>query len=167
MKKVLLLTIAMMVGLVANAQDFTKGTKTFSANATGLDFGVTKVKDADDIINFGIVGKGSYFVIDNLAITAGLGFDYEKMGDVNTNAFAFEVGAKYYFYNALYAGVGYQGLKAKDVDLASFAKVEVGYDIYISERVFFAPAVYFQKGFGDTAKDITSFGLSVGVGVNF
>ncbi|GEM_PF-1738049 len=169
MKKVVLLVIVMVLGgVAANAQQFTKGTKTLSANVTGLDFGVTKIKDVDDsLINFGIMAKGSYFVIDNLAITAGLGFDYEKFGDEKTNSFAFTVGGKYYIVNGLYGGLAYEGLKQKDVDMASFGKIEVGYDIYISENVFFEPAVYFKKGFGDTAKDISQFGLSVGIGVNF
>lgn len=163
----MLMAVMLCVG-AANAQ-FTQGSKMFSANATGLGLDFTKIKDVDDMhINFGLMGKGSYFVIDNLAITAGLGFNYEKMGDlIDDNAFAFEVGGRYYLVNALYAGLAYEGNKMKDVDLQSYGKLEVGYDIFISDNVFFEPAVYFKKGFGDAAKDVTQFGLSVGIGVTF
>jgi len=169
MKKLgLLMVLAMFGTITANAQHFTKGTKMFSANATGLNFGVTNIKDADDsFISLGIIGKGSYFVIDNFAITTGLGFNYQKVGDDNFNSFSFEAGARYYMVKGLYGALAYEGSVAKGADYLSFGKIEVGYDIYISERVFFEPAVYFEKGFGDTASDISQYGLSVGIGVNF
>jgi len=169
MKKTLLLMVVMVLGgTVANAQHFTKGTKTFSANATGLNFGVTDVKDYDDtFINLGITGKGSYFIIDNLAATAGLGFNYSKHGNQNSNSFTFEAGARYYMVKGLFGALAYEGSVFKGGDYISYGRVEVGYDIYISERVFFEPAIYFKKGFGDTASDITQYGLSLGIGINF
>ena len=159
--------VAVLGVATANAQ-FEQGKKTLSANATGLGLDFTKVKDVDDMqIDFGFRAKGSYFVIDNLAVTAGLGFGYTKMGDFNSNAFNFEIGGRYYFYQALYGALAYEGSKAKDVDMESWGKLEVGYDFYITENVFFEPALYFKKGFGDATKDISRFGLSVGIGVNF
>jgi len=169
MKKTLLLVVVMVLGVtVANAQHFTKGTKTFSANATGLNFGVTDYKDYDDtFIDLGIVGKGSYFIIDNLAVTAGLGFNYSKYGSQNSHAFIYEAGARYYMVKGLFGALAYEGAASKGGDYISYGRVEVGYDIYISDKVFFEPAIYFKKGFGDTASDITQYGLSLGIGINF
>jgi len=168
MKKVfLMLAVIMLCFSAANAQ-FTKGTKMFSGNLTGLGLGFTKIKDVDNTqISFSLMGKGSYFLIDNLALTAGLGFDYLKLGDNNTNAFALEIGGRYYLVKGLYAALAYEGLGGKDSDWGSFGKIDIGYDIFISEKVFFEPAAYFRKGFGDAAEDISQFGLSVGVGIKF
>jgi hypothetical protein len=85
---------------------------------------------------------------------------------VNSTGFGFGVGARYYFYQGLYAGLGYQGFKAKDIDLASYGNIQVGYDYYITDNVFFEPAVYFKKGFSKVDKS-NEFGLSIGIGVNF
>jgi len=168
MKKVILIMLVAVLGISTASAQFEKGAKTLSANVTGLSLDFTKVKDADDMqIDFGFMAKGSYFVIDNLAVTAGLGFEYSKLGDLNSNAFAFEIGGKYYFYEALYAGLAYEGLKIKDIDMESWGKLEVGYTYYITENVFFEPALYFKQGFGDATKDFSKFGLAVGIGVNF
>jgi hypothetical protein len=168
MKKVILVMVVALVSVATVSAQFTKGGKTLSANVTGLDFGITSVKDVDDSpINFGLGITGSYFVIDNLAITAGLGFDYYKEGDYNTNRFNFEIGGRYYVYQGLFAALAYEGAKEKDFDLAGYGRIQLGYDLYITDNVFFEPALYFKKGFGDLTKDITQFGLSIGIGVNF
>ena len=186
MKKVILIMLVAVLGISTASAQFEKGAKTLSANVTGLGLDFTKVKDADDTqINFGLMAKGSYFVIDNLAVTAGLGFDYEKEGDYDSSLFRFEVGGKYYFYQALYGGLAYEGSKAGkytvsepiegigvveaeiNPDMESWGKLEVGYTYYITENVFFEPALYYKMGFGDATKDISKFGLAVGIGVNF
>lgn len=169
----MIMLVALSVSTVSAQSKFAKGGKTISANVTGLDLGFNKTTDGggfDDYINFDLSAKGSYFVIDNLAVSAGLGFGYGKWGkdngDTNTNAFNFEVGGRYYFWNYLFGGLAYQGYKVKDIDYASYGRVDVGASLYISERVFFEPSIYFRQGFGDA--DINSkIGLSVGIGVNF
>ncbi|GHV25231.1 hypothetical protein FACS1894176_03210 [Bacteroidia bacterium] len=50
--------------------------------------------------------------------------------------------------------------------MGSSGVIEVGYDWYLTENVYFEPAVYFEKGFGD-ADGVSQFGLSIGIGVNF
>ncbi|MDL2278300.1 hypothetical protein LJC57_06870 [Parabacteroides sp. OttesenSCG-928-G07] len=168
MKKVILMAVITILCIHTASAQFEKGSKTLSANVTGLNLGFTSVKDADDTqIDFNIMAKGSYFIIDNLAITAGLGYAYEKIGNYKNHLFQFEAGGRYYLYQGLYGALAYVGTKMKDVDLISFGKIEVGYDFYISENVFFEPAIYLEKGFGDTAKDVTRYGLAVGIGVNF
>ena len=148
MKKFGLVLMVAVFGVMSASAQFEAGRKTLTAKASGLDFTYAKTKDVDKgVINFDLGAQGSYFVIDNLAITAGVGFDYLKYYEEDAeNAFTFTIGAKYYFYKGLYGGLAYEGLKASEGDLVSAAKVEVGYDIYISDNVFFEPAVFFGKG---------------------
>ncbi|MDR0798310.1 MAG: hypothetical protein LBN18_00910 [Dysgonamonadaceae bacterium] len=170
MKKVILFMLVAVLGLTtANAQDhFKAGDKTLSGQLTGFDFSYTKI-DKSNKLNVDLSIYGSYFVIDNLAITAGVGINSEKQKDVDgTTGFNFSIGARYYFYDALYAGVAYKGYQSgeKDAKLESRARIEVGYDYYLSDNVFFEPAIYFEKGFGDIDK-LSQFGLAIGIGVNF
>lgn len=161
---------AVVLGVTtANAQ-FEKGARTLSGNVTGLGFGFTKNSDGgglDDQISFGLQAKGSYFIIDKLALVAGVGFDYIKLKDTDAeNAFNFEVGGRYYFWDKLYGGVSYMGEKWTDYDYVSYAKVGMGATLYIKDNVFFEPELYFKQGIGDV--DIySSLGISVGIGVNF
>ena len=163
--KSLFFAVFFFVALGVSAQ-FSQGTKTLSGSLTGFDFGLSGADGLDDFnVDLGV--NGSYFVIDNLAVTAGFGIGSYKAKDVDavTN-FNFEIGGRYYFWEALYGGIKYRGEKYQDVDLLNFGKIEVGYDYYITENVFFEPAIYFEKGFGDSNK-WSNLGLSIGIGVNF
>jgi hypothetical protein len=168
MKKVILMmTIAVFGFASANAQ-FEAGKKTLIAKSAGLDFGVLKFKgdkESSIALNFGI--EGSYFVADNFAVKAGFSIDSEKYGDDSNTDFGFNIGAKYYLYKALYAGLSYEGHQPgyKDADFLSYGKLEIGYDYYITDNVFFEPAIYFRQGF--SKPESTKFGLSIGIGVNF
>ncbi|MDR0864524.1 MAG: hypothetical protein LBO74_06280 [Candidatus Symbiothrix sp.] len=169
MKKVILMMLVAVLGVAtANAQ-FLKGGKTLSGSLTGFDFGITNIDGVDDSrINVDLGINGSYFVIDNLAITAGVGLNSYKFGDFDGTGFDFTVGARYYFWQALYGGLAYIGEKSpsEGSDFLSAGKIEVGYDYYITDNVFFEPAIFFKQGFGDKNK-VNTFGLSIGIGVNF
>jgi hypothetical protein len=167
MKKVILVMAMAIVGVATMNAQFTKGGKTLSGRLTGFDFGVTSHDGGGDAtINVGLDINGSYFVADNFAITAGIGLNSWAQGDDNSTDFGFNVGARYYFLGGLYGGLGYEGWKPNKGDLLSYGNVQVGYDYYITDNVFFEPAVYFSKGFSKGDKDST-FGLSIGIGVNF
>jgi hypothetical protein len=168
MKKVILMTVVALLGVTLVSAQTEAGKKTLVAKSAGLDFGIQKFKGDDDssiALNLGV--EGSYFVIDNLAIKAGFVIDSEKYGDDSETDFGFTVGGKYYFYKALYGGLSYEGYKPgyKGADFLSYGKVEVGYDYYITDNVFFEPAIYFKQGF--SKPESTQFGLSIGIGVNF
>jgi len=167
MKKVFLV-LAIALGVVSvNAQDhFKAGDVTLSGQATGLDFRIKSIEGVSDSqmdLTFGI--DGSYFVIDNLAVTAGVLLQSYKFGSNSSTNVGFTIGARYYVYDALFAGVAYEGIKPDKIDLINSATFKVGYSYYFSDKVFFEPALFFNKGFGDFNKTST-FGLSIGIGIN-
>ena len=167
MKKVIFMLVAAFCVVTASAQDhFKAGDATLSGKLTGLDF-VIGIPDGggDNVssVNFGI--DGSYFVIDKLAVTAGFGL-YSSSSDYVPTIFNFSIGARYYVWDAVFAGIAFGGEKYEDVDLMSFIGVQAGYTYYLSDKVFFEPALFFQKGLSDLNKD-SAFGLSIGIGINF
>jgi hypothetical protein len=167
MKKVFLFVLVAVFGIVSANAQFEKGKKTLSGQATGFDFNYSTGENDYKDLNVDLSIAGSYFVADKLAVVALVGLDTGKFGDNDavTN-FTFGVGARYYFYDALYGQLAYHGVKLQDEDLLNYANIEVGYDYYITDNVFFEPAIYFSKGFSDLDKNST-FGLSIGIGVNF
>jgi hypothetical protein len=169
MKKFLLITLVALLGIAtANAQ-IAKGTTVLIASGSSLDLGYTSNSDTDlKTTGFGLTGVGAHFIIDNLAIVGGLGFDYihyKWHGESeNSNSIGFLAGLRYYFVKTAYGSALYSGSKSKGSDFASAVHLEVGYDIFISDKVFLEPAVYYGKGFSDSDKT-SSFGVSFGIGV--
>lgn len=156
--------VAVLGAATMNAQ-FEKGGKVLSGQLTGFNL---SYETESELFNFGIQAAGAYFVADNFAVEAMLGLGIAKMSENDAyTSFGFGVGARYYFYNALFAGVDYQGWTATDEDLASYGTIKVGYTCYIKENVFFEPAVYFQRGLSDNTGKTNEIGLSIGIGVNF
>ncbi|MDR2125629.1 MAG: porin family protein [Prevotellaceae bacterium] len=166
MKKILLITLIAMLSIAtANAQ-IAKGTTISLARVTGLDFSYASEED-QHLTQFELNAAVGYFVIDNLALVGQVGFAYSKWSDSESRSgFNFGLGARYYFVKTAYGQVGYAGQKVKDVDLANYVGLEIGYDIFISDNVFLEPAVYYAKGFSDVDKSST-FGLSFGIGIKF
>ena len=169
MKKIIFLMALAIVGVATASAQFEAGGKTLSGRLTGLDFTYSS-KDKSSIAMVDLSLAGSYFVANNFAVEALFGItaenrSYDGTSYYKDNAVQFGIGARYYVWNALFAGVGYQGHKIKDVDLINFLNVGVGYTYYITDNVFFEPTIVFNKML---EKDSPStFCLQIGIGVNF
>ncbi len=174
MKKIILLAIVAVMGVgVANAQDWNKGDWFTGAQVDGLGLS-HKFFDDDSETTFSIDVNAGYFISNRFAVDAALGFGleswkYEGMDESeSTNAFTFGVGVRYYPVGNLFARVGFEGQSIKDVDgLNSYVGVTVGYDLFVSEKVFFTPAIYYKKGLNSDLDESNNIGLSVGIGVRF
>ena len=88
--------------------------------------------------------EGGYFVIENLAIKAGLG--YQDYGDGEENsAFAYKVGAKYYIANQFPVGVDYTGVSVDGLDEnPSYVGIEGGYAWFITPKVSIEPKLRYN-----------------------
>ena len=124
MKKVLLSAVALLTIGFANAQEEAKaeGTQTskgkilIEANTgnemlgtTGLSF---KSQDGESEYNIGL--DGGYFIMDNLALKAGLGYGGKSEDDSNT--FSYRVGAKYYAMGMIPLTLDLTGASVKDAE---------------------------------------------------
>ncbi|MDR1199717.1 MAG: hypothetical protein LBK94_12030 [Prevotellaceae bacterium] len=164
MKKILLIMMVALLGTATVNAQIAKGTTVLIASASGLDLNHTS-NDGAKTTSFGLDGVGAHFIIDNLAIVGGVGLAYEKFDGGSTNLFGLILGARYYFVKTAYGSVLYSGFKAKGADFASAGHLEVGYDIFISDKVFLEPAVYYEKGLSKAIKKVSTFGLSFGIGI--
>jgi hypothetical protein len=173
MKKMfLIMLVALLSATAVNAQ-FTKGGKTLSGRLSGFDFEYD-FADYDKMLAVNLSIAGSYFVADNLAITAEVGlfsskyetkYAQQTYTDNSTN-FTFGAGVRYYFSGGLYGGLAYTGILNNYGDYGSILHLEVGYDYYITDNVFFEPAIYYEPSlYGSNSR--SAVGLSIGVGVKF
>jgi len=177
--------------LVSGASDFS------------LMFGKDKMKDDNNSadggksMNFNLNTQVGYFLMDNLAVGAGLGFDYSSYtaaGDnpdktKNSSVMLYPF-AKYYFMSGnmrpfLTAGVGFGSRKyVSDPDQGETVTTKyglMGYNIGGGVAIFVTDNVAFDLGLGyssisqkakednpDNMKSITTnFGLNVGISVVF
>lgn len=152
--------VALSIG--ANAQDFSKGDWMLNASVSelNLDF-------SSSATSLNIGANAGYFISNKFAVEAQLGVDYTKLDNVDgaTN-FAFGAGVRYYPVSNLFARARYLGTKLEGVDdLSSSLGVAVGYDWFLSEKVFFEPALEYRRGLGDGGGN--NLGLSLGIGVKF
>ena len=167
MKKFLIFSVIAMFVANVSAQN-EQGSTLLFGQTTNFNFAYRSNEDAH-LTTLQLGADCGYFVVKNLAITAGLGYKFQKQGykdysyGSGDSFFTFDAGLRYYFVKQLFAGAGM--MMATDFDeFAIYGGLEVGYDIYISQKVFFEPSINFFKGFSDIDKS-AAFGFSFGIGV--
>lgn len=179
MKKVVLSAAVVAVFAIgANAQTFSKGDLFLNANISGLKL-THAFTDDIGMTEFDIEANAGYFLSNRLAVDTSLGFNYSKWTGADAkgeSSYTFGAAVRYYPFGNFFARAGYfgetyivrhaaDGQTSTDKKLASWFRSSVGYDWFISEKVFFEPAIFFNKQLekGGTA----NLGLSLGVGIKF
>ena len=173
MKK-FLLTIAMIAtGLVANAQEsngqtekgkwLVEGNTGFGAAhgaSTGFQLSSIDTPGGTETV-WGIGAEAGYFVMDDLAIKVGLG--YNDLGA--EDAFSYKVGAKYYISSMIPVQIDYSGASFESND-ASYLGFQAGYALFLGDMVSIEPGLRYNLGLGDT-KDVNVLQLNVGFALHF
>ncbi len=150
MKK-LLLSIAMVaVAFTANAQEkegvtaTSKGKWVIEANTGSTSTGNTSfsLASVDGNTTWSIGLDGGYFVMDNLAVKAGLGYADNGFAD----AFAYKVGAEYYIDGAFPVSVDFTGDTGSDL---KWLGLQAGYAWFVADNVSVKPSVRYNVGLDD------------------
>ncbi|CAM1370523.1 hypothetical protein [Tenacibaculum xiamenense] len=150
MKK--LLVAAMMVfGLAANAQEssssqtaqgkFVIEANTGSATTGSTSFSLASV-DGNTAWSVGL--DGGYFVIDDLAVKAGLGYTDTGAAD----RFNYKIGAEYYILGQIPVGVDFTG-SSYTGGSTNWLGLQGGYAYFLGENVSIKPAVRYNIGLED------------------
>ena len=179
MKKVLLSAVALLAFGFANAQDkdsnggqTSKGKYLIEANTnfgaahgSNTGFGLTSV-DGDTGYNLGL--EGGYFVMDNLAIKAGLGYGDASSEDSVDGMFSYKLGAKYYVNGMIPVQVDFNGASGNDVS-PMFLGLQGGYAIFLGQNVSIEPGLRYDFGMNEDAGDgdFNPFSLRVGFALHF
>jgi len=169
MKKLILSAIAVMVFGFANAQEQTKKGKwlveantNFGATAVGNTSFQLASSDGNTSWNLG--AEAGYFVADNLAIKAGLGY-----GDngFDSTIFSYKVGAKYYLVNKFPLEASFTGASIKDYDEnPSYFGLQGGYALFVGKNVSIEPGIRYNISLNNDFYDDV-FQLNIGFALHF
>ncbi len=136
-----------------------------SAN-TGIQF--YSIEDGGTGFNIGL--EGGYFIINNLAIKAGLGYgSFSPDSDIvdDTNTFSYKIGAKYYIINQIPVQLDYTGSSTKDVDDdPSYIGLQAGYAWFVGDMISIEPGFRYNLSTDDEVY-ANYFQLNVGFALHF
>ena len=158
-KKLSLLLLTLMVALSASAQ-FEQGKKYISASFSGLDLGYNGSSE----LNVGFQAKGGYFLADNLAVLAQVGYNHIGADDVPDQASLGLQGRYYIIQNGIYLGAGATYKHSNHSYNDIMPSVEIGYAFFINRFVTIEPAIYYEQSFKDHSK-YSNVGLRLGLGI--
>lgn len=158
-----IVTLAAVVAS-ANAQNFEKGDWFLGAGASNLMLGSLFSKTASETA-LEMTVNGGYFLFDKMAVETQLTFDYEWYDHKCYSNYSFGADLRYYPVGNFFGAVGYAGTVSDNLPLSSYFMVIAGYDWFVSERVFFEPALCYWKRL--TKNSLNSISLNLAVGVKF
>ena len=182
MKKIILSIAAVFAFGVANAQDKTdnggqtaKGKWLIEANTgfgaiTGANTSLG-YSSQGDLKQMSIGAEGGYFVMDNLAIKVGLGYNSYDDGTFDGSGFAYKIGAKYYIMGNIPVQLDYTGAsgdlyKAGD-ETPSYVGIQGGYAIFLGQNVSIEPGIRYNASMNDNYTKDGQFQLQVGFALHF
>lgn len=142
MKKLLLIAM-MAVGLTVTAQEgqTSKGKFVIEANTGSATTGNTSfsLASSNGTTNWSIGLDGGYFVMDDLAIKAGLGY-LEVNG---SDAFNYKIGAEYFILSKIPVSVDFTGSTGNDL---KWLGLQAGYALFLADNIALKPAVRYNVG---------------------
>ncbi|MEO1031909.1 MAG: hypothetical protein AAFX55_10925 [Bacteroidota bacterium] len=177
MKKLLLMAAVAVFGFTnLNAQDSeggqtSEGTWLVEIN-TGFGESSTSntgfaLRSVDGTTAFSLGGEVGYFVIDDLALKAGLG--YSDLGiDGLDGTFNWKLGAKYYVASQFPVGVDVNGSSGNDVS-PLWVGLQAGYAWFVADNVSIEPGIRYGIGLNEDAGDgdFNVFGVNIGFNIFF
>ncbi|MDG3582359.1 MULTISPECIES: hypothetical protein [Galbibacter] len=174
MKKALL-TATFVVGafLTANAQSSTSNsalsegswlveanTNFGRAHAANTSF---SLNTSDDYTAWNIGFEGGYFIMDDLALKAGLGYGDSDNSDGN---FSYKVGAKYYVVSQFPVQIDFNGSTGDDYS-PLFLGLQGGYAWFVANNIALEPGIRYDIDINDDADGASGLSLNVGFSLFF
>lgn len=173
MKKLLLTALAVVSFTFANAQDSggqtAKGKWLIEANTNfgtpgngNTAFGL-RIRDGEN--DWGIGVEGGYFVMDDLAVKAGLGY---ADGSLSLSSFTYKIGAKYYVISKIPVELSYAGVSVEDADEnPSYLGIQAGYAWFLGDNVSIEPGLRYNATLNDDADAESNLQLNIGFALHF
>ncbi|AOW11154.1 porin family protein [Flavobacterium gilvum] len=167
MKKIILSMVAVLAFGFANAQEQTKKGKWLVEANT--NFGATQVgntsfqlSSSDGDTQWNIGAEGGYFVADNLAVKAGLGY-----GDFGNTVFSYKLGAKYYLLNKFPLEASFTGASIEHArENPSYFGLQGGYAWFIGKNISLEPGLRYNISLNNDFYDDV-FQLNIGFALHF
>ncbi len=176
MKKIILSILAVAAFGTANAQEesskggqTSKGKWLIEANTGNAMLGTTGFYltsfDGDTSYNIGL--DGGYFVMDDLAIKAGLGYGDDSV----SNSFSYRLGAKYYVKSMIPVTLDLTGASGDAVEVAGetpmWLGIGAGYAWFLGQNVSIEPGLRYNHSLNENYTDKGVLQLNIGFALHF
>ena len=141
------------------------------APSTGIQFWTS-----DGSSFFSLGAEGGYFIMDDLALKAGLGFaSFSPDGGDGTSSFLYKLGAKYYINSIIPVQLDFTGSTIEDQDAPVgggtvetpdpfWLGLQAGYALFLADNLSFEPSLRYSSSlnsdFSDTGVLEFRFGFS-------
>ncbi|GGI57773.1 hypothetical protein [Winogradskyella haliclonae] len=175
MKKLFFAALAVFAFSFSNAQDeggsaTSEGTWLIEANTGNAMLGSTSFmfasSDGTSQYNLGL--DGGYFISDNLAIKAGLGFGgiSPDVGD-SVSAFSYRLGAKYYLGGEFPIGVDLTGASGDGAENGAgetplWLGLQGGYAWFVADNIAIEPGLRYNLSLNEDFSDEGVFQFNIG-----
>jgi hypothetical protein len=182
MKKIILTMAAVFAVSFANAQDkkessggqTSKGKWLVEANTGNAMLGTTGFyyasQDGNSQYNLGL--DGGYFIMDDLALKAGLGFGGVSVdGAGSASSFAYRLGAKYYVKSMIPVTLDLTGASGDAVEVAGetpmWLGIGAGYAWFIGNNVSIEPGLRYNHSLNENYTDKAVLQFNIGFALHF
>ena len=177
MKQLLLIAALVVFSFTVHAQDDDGGSATGEGAwlieiNTGFGESSTAntgfaLRSVDGNTFWGIGGEAGYFVIDDLAVKAGLGYSDAGIDGID-GTFNWKVGGKYYIVSQFPVQLDLNGASGNDVSPLWFG-IQAGYAWFVADNVSIEPGLRYGLGLNEDAGDgdFNVFGINVGFNIFF
>ncbi|WP_136467729.1 hypothetical protein [Flagellimonas onchidii] len=157
MKKILFVLVA-VVGLTASAQNdnnssaLSKNSWVVEINTGSYAIGSTAFSliSVDGSTFYSVGAEAGYFIADDLALKAGLGYGG---GDDSDGVFSYKLGAKYYVIGEFPIGVDFTGNTANG-DSTNWVGLQGGYAWFVANNVSIEPTLRYNVAIDKEAASV-------------
>lgn len=119
-------------------------------HTANTSFGLVSI---DGTTIWSVGGEGGYFVLNNLALKAGLGYSDSH----GSNVFTYKLGAKYYINSSIPVQLDFTGASIKDFDESPlWLGIQGGYAVFINDFVSVEPGLRYNVSLN---QDFTEEGI--------
>lgn len=125
------------------------------------------LRSVDGNTSWGVGGEAGYFVIDDLALKAGLGYNDSGVDGVD-GRFNWKFGAKYYIAGQFPVAADVNGSTGNDFS-PLWVGLQAGYAWFVADNVSIEPGIRYGLGMNEDAGDgdFNPFGVNIGFNVFF
>ena len=156
----------------ANGGQTSKGKWLIEANTGNAMIGSTNfsyvASDGESTYNVGL--DGGYFIVDDLAIKAGLGFGGDSAS--STSAFSYRLGAKYYVESSIpvtldLTGASGDAVENFDGETPMWLGIGAGYAIFLGNNVSIEAGLRYNLSLNQDYTDKDIFQFNIGFALHF
>jgi len=117
--------------------------------------------DGNTVWNIG--AEGGYFIMDDLAIKAGLGYGDS---DDTDGIFSYKLGAKYYIKSMIPVQLDLNGASF-DGFSPLFVGIQGGYAVFLADNIAIEPGLRYDVDVNDDADGLDNFSVNIGFSLFF